>query len=97
MALTGGKPPPESPDMNPIENMWHELKEFLRREVKPMNKQQLIDGIKQFWATVDVVKCCCYIKHLDKVVPNAAVVLLVIKFCVFCIYAISLFTFLTLS
>ena len=69
MALTGGNPP-ESPDMNPIENLWHELKEFLRREVKPMNKQQLIDGIKQFWATIDVVKCCCYIKHLDKVVPH---------------------------
>ena len=29
------KTPPESPDMNPIENLWHELKEFLRREVKP--------------------------------------------------------------
>ena len=24
MALTGGTPP-ESPDMNPIENLWHEL------------------------------------------------------------------------
>ena len=27
--------PPESPDMNPIENLWHELKEFIRRSVKP--------------------------------------------------------------
>ena len=25
--------PPESPDINPIENMWHELKEYIRREV----------------------------------------------------------------
>lgn len=62
--------PPESPDLNPIENLWHELKEILRREVKPMNKQQLIDGIKQFWATVDTFKCCRYTQHLDKVVPK---------------------------
>ena len=27
--------PPESPDMNPIENLWHEMKEYLRREIKP--------------------------------------------------------------
>ena len=51
------KTPPESPDCNPIENMWHELKEFLRREVKPHNKGELINGIQQFWRTVDVPKC----------------------------------------
>ena len=44
--------PAESPDLNPIENMWHEL--FIRREVKPKIKQELIDAIRQFWATVDV-------------------------------------------
>ena len=38
----------ESPDCNPIENLWHELKEYNRRVVKPTNKQQLIDGIRQF-------------------------------------------------
>ena len=40
--------PPESPDMNPIENLWHELKEYIRREVKPQNKDQLISGIQRF-------------------------------------------------
>ncbi len=48
------KTPPESPDCNPIENMWHELKEFMRREIKPKTKQELIDGIQTFWKTVTV-------------------------------------------
>ena len=50
------KTPAESPDLNPIENMWHELKEFIRREVKPTTKQQLIEGILMFWETVSVEK-----------------------------------------
>jgi transposase len=64
------KTPPESPDINPIENLWHELKEFLRREVKPTTKDELINGIKYFWQTVDDFKCQKYIKHLRKVVPT---------------------------
>ena len=62
--------PPESPDLNPIENMWHELKEYVRREIKPKTKEQLVDGIKAFWRTVDVVKCKKYIGHLQKVIPK---------------------------
>lgn len=64
------KTPPESPDCNPIENMWHEAKEFLRREVKPHTKQELIDGIVRFWKTVDITKCRRYINHLVKVIPK---------------------------
>jgi transposase len=62
--------PPESPDLNPIENLWHEMKEYLRREVKPINKQELIQGIHKFWETVDINKCRKYINHLKKVVPK---------------------------
>ena len=55
------KTPPESPDCNPIENLWHELKHFMRTTVKPHNKEELIQGIQTFWATVTVEKCCKYI------------------------------------
>jgi hypothetical protein len=49
--------------------LWHELKEFIRRVVKPKAKQELIDGILEFWSRVDVAKCRKYIGHLQKVIP----------------------------
>ena len=64
------KTPPESLDLNPIENLWHELKEYLRREVKPRTKQELIDGVLAFWDTVSIAKCRKYIHHLVKVIPR---------------------------
>lgn len=64
------KTPAESPDLNPIENLWHELKEFIRREIKPKTKDQLIQGTAQFWRTVDVAKCVKYIGHLKKVIQG---------------------------
>jgi transposase len=62
--------PPESPNMNPIENLWHELKEYIRCDVKPTNKDELVDGISQFWDNIDAHKCCKYIDHLKKVLPK---------------------------
>lgn len=47
--------PAESPE--PIENLWHELKEFIRRVVKPTTKLEIVNGINSFWATVDENKC----------------------------------------
>ena len=50
--------PPESPDCNPIENLWHELKEFNTRVVKPKKKHKLVDGIHRFWGQVVTVEKC---------------------------------------
>ncbi len=64
------KTPPKSPDACPIENLWHKLKEYIRREPKPHNKAELISGIESFWDAVDTPKCCKYINHLRKVIPR---------------------------
>jgi len=61
--------PPESPDINPIENLWSEMKAYIRRHVKPTSLAELIAGCNKFWRTVDVEKCNRYINHLKKVVP----------------------------
>jgi hypothetical protein len=60
---------------NPIEDLheWHELKEYIRREVKPVNNEH---GISQFWANLDDHKCCRYIDHLKKVLSRRMVMLL---------------------
>ena len=64
------KTPAESPDLNPIENLWHELKEYNQCVIKPTNKDELVGGILQFWETVDIAKYKKYINHLKKVVPK---------------------------
>ena len=62
---------PESPDLNPIEDLWHELKFFLESKVKPRNKHELVEGIKKFWRKkVTPEKCAKYIDHvLHKAIP----------------------------
>ena len=60
--------PPESPDLNTIENVWGSLKQYLRNQYKPKNLDELKQGIQEFWITLTPEVCQKYIKHLDKVI-----------------------------
>ena len=52
------KTPAESPDLNPIELIWHELKHYLRSVIKPITKEDLVGRISRFWdEKVDAAKC----------------------------------------
>ena len=53
--------PASSADFNPIERVWRELKHFIARHVKPLNKKELIDGICLFWKSrMTPGKCIVY-------------------------------------
>ena len=64
------KTPAESPDLNPIENCWGSLKQYLRNTYKPKNLEELMDGIEQFWLSLTPEICTKYIRHLHKVMPK---------------------------
>lgn len=62
--------PLESPDLNPIENCWGSLKQFLRTTYKPTNLEELMEGIEKFRQTLTPEICTKYIQHLQKVMPK---------------------------
>lgn len=50
--------------------VWNHLKQYLTHTYRPKNKQQLLDGIMEFWRkkmTPD--QCTRYINHLHRVIP----------------------------
>ena len=44
--------PPELPDLNPIENVWGSMKQYLRTAYKPRNLEELKACIEMFWITL---------------------------------------------
>jgi DDE superfamily endonuclease len=49
--------PSSSPDLNPIENLWHILCSNIRkRRVQPRNKEALIDALQEEWGKIDIEK-----------------------------------------
>ena len=58
----------ESPDINPIDKLWHEQKDFLRMVVK-LSIKEIVARIQVFWDTVTPDKSRHYIGDLKKGVP----------------------------
>ena len=64
------KTPAESPDLNPIENVWATLKHYVAKDM-PRTQQDLVDSIVKFWNShLTVEQCNRYIDHVYNVIPK---------------------------
>ena len=59
------KTPAESPDMNPVENIWAQMKSDLRRE-RPKTQETLCNCLLRAWKRITVKDCNSYINHVQK-------------------------------
>ncbi|RMZ96616.1 Transposable element Tcb1 transposase [Brachionus plicatilis] len=60
-----GKSPPKSLDLNPIEMIWNEKKEFVRKR-NIQNDEETVEEILEFQRKLTPAKCQAYINHLKK-------------------------------
>src|SRR5216117_2344664 len=59
--------PPNSPDLNPIENLWHILRSNVRkRNPRPMKKADLIAVLKEEWERLDMSQVKKLIQNMPK-------------------------------
>lgn len=63
------KTPPNSPDLNPIEWVWADLKKFVSKKLCK-TEQECISAIEEFKKTLTETKCKRYIKKLHSVGKN---------------------------
>ena len=63
--------PAQSPDLNPIELVWNDLKYYLKHEAKVRTERQLIITIKKFWRKrVTVAYCNSKIDHMIRLMDE---------------------------
>ena len=61
--------PPSSLDLNPIENLWADMKKIVASKLcKTM--RELKFAVWEFWLTITSKKCSNYIEHLQKVIET---------------------------
>jgi hypothetical protein len=58
--------PTASPDVNPIEPVWHDLKEFIRaHEHIPTTLEELKEAVKEAWDQVPIAKVNKYVLSME--------------------------------
>ena len=65
--------------MNPIENVWMILKDFVQKETTPNNKDELIESIEQAWEAISMETLeilLASMPHRMKAIINVGVVIL---------------------
>ena len=58
--------PPNSPDLNPIENLWKLVKDLLRHHNRPRNKQEMMQTIEAVWNEVSMEQLQTLIASMPK-------------------------------
>ena len=61
--------PAQSPDLNPIEYIWAEMKDFVQDQC-PTNTSELKRAIKKAWKHITTEKCITYINHVIHLMPQ---------------------------
>lgn len=57
--------PPQSPDLNPLENLWVELKRRVH-ELQPQNMEELWETVQTVWRSIPINKCQQLIESMPR-------------------------------
>ena len=59
--------PPQSPDMNPIENVWKIIKEELHKTQRDVNNRaDLIDEVTRIWSNISTETVQCLYESIPR-------------------------------